>query len=225
MAEELIISEDHSPTLYSKDFNAHYHSVHGAMTETNVVFIDSGLKYLFQSKGDISILEIGFGTGLNAYATLLARNSDVNIRYVTLEKFPVALETIGAFAEQLFQGRKYDDSFQRLHDLSWNHDHHIEPGFIFKKVETDFLDFRTDDFFDLVYFDAFAPNTQPELWDGELFRYLYGRLNDGGVLMTYCAKGSVKRTLRDIGFIIEPLPGPPGKREITRAIKPGNNLL
>lgn len=219
MAEELIISEDLSPTLYSQDFNAHYHSLHGAMTETMVVFIDAGLNFKLKEKAHINILEIGFGTGLNAFATLLNLPMDAEINYVTLEKFPLSGEITDDFIGKLNLDQQAIALYQAIHACPWGDFQKIVPSFNLKKIRVDFLEFRTNSFFDLIYFDAFAPDTQPELWDGEMFGYLYERLVNGGVLTTYCAKGIVKRKLKEIGFIIESLPGPPGKREITRAIK------
>lgn len=219
MTKEVVLTEDKSPTYYSKQFDALYHSRHGALTETNHVFIKAGLLKSLESKSSIHLLEIGFGTGLNAWATLKSKSKDSTIHYTALEKFPINMDNLMEFKSMLFGEMDDDRGFNDIHEANWNKTVTIQEGFILQKVEIDFLDFTTNNSFDLIYFDAFSPEVQPELWTQDFFIHLYKMLSPGGILVTYCAKGYVKRNLKAAGFVVEPLPGPPGKREMTRALK------
>lgn len=211
---------DHSPTLYSSQFDAHYHSIHGALTETNVVFIDAGLNYVSQYKSDINVLESGFGTGLNCFATLQnSIQTNIKINYTTIEKYPVEVSIAQDYIKNLSLNESLSELYNKLHSSAWDQTISILDNFKLLKLNQDFFEIKEKNEFDLIYFDAFAPETQPELWTVEMFELMAGCLVHGGVLTTYCAKGYVKRNLKVAGFEVEALPGPPGKREITRAIK------
>ena len=219
---EVIKTSDGSQTLYLKDKDETYHSRHGAIQESRHVFIEAGLKPLIESgKKEIRILEVGFGTGLNALLTFLeAEKYRIPLRYTSLEAFPVSDEIVS----QLDYGSTLNsnDFFQKMHALSWNEDHSLSEFFSLKKIQSKLEDFNTDEKFDLIYFDAFAPRVQPELWTEEIFRKMYELTGSGGVLVTYCSKGDVRRAMIAAGFQVEKLPGPPGKREMLRA---GNSAV
>ncbi len=207
---------DGSATLYIPEMDEHYHSVKGAETESRHVFIDTGLKAIRQT-APINVLEIGFGTGLNAFLTLKEPLSGTSsIHYTGIELYPLTWITVEAL------NYTSDPVFRKLHDAPWNKEQEIVPGFTLHKIQTDFTryPFKEYNSFDLVYFDAFAPEKQPEMWQPEIFEKLFSIMNPGGVLTTYCAKGIVRRTMQQAGFTVERLPGPPGgKREILRARK------
>lgn len=210
---------DGSQTLFVPELNEHYHSVKGALTESKHIFIQMGLKH--SSVEAPHVLEIGFGTGLNAFLTLLTADTDQrNIHYTTLERYPVTPALIEqlTYPELICPERK--DDFQALHQAAWNTDVQLTPYFTLHKVETDFTSYTFPATYDVIYFDAFAPEKQPEMWTQSLFDTLCQQLNPQGILTTYCAKGAVRRMLQAAGFTVERLPGPPGgKREILRATK------
>lgn len=207
-------TEDGSATLFVPELNEHYHSVKGARTESLHIFIDMGLKAV--STTHPQVLEIGFGTGLNALLTLEAAEADKRpVHYTGIELYPLAWEEVDVL--------KYSDNplFKTLHSVPWEEDVAITPYFTLKKIREDARKaVNTKRSFNVIYFDAFAPEKQPEMWDEALFRNLYTSMNAGGVLTTYCAKGIIRRMLQSVGFKVERLPGPPGgKREILRASK------
>lgn len=207
-------TDDGSATLFVPELNEHYHSTKGARTESQHIFIDMGLKA--SEAPAPRILEIGFGTGLNAWLTLEeAERSGRNVHYTGIELYPLEWQMI----EQLdYVANK--ELFKLLHTAPWEEEVPITPHFTLLKTEVDANKWHTEDSFDLIYFDAFAPEKQPEMWSQELFNRLYVLLNDRGILTTYCAKGVIRRMLQAAGFIVERLPGPPGgKREILRARK------
>jgi len=209
---KIIKTEDNSSTLFSERFKEHYHSTFGAVNESQHIFIDAGLKSL--AKVEISIFEMGFGTGLNALLSLnYAKANSIKINYHTIEKYPVSKDVY----EKLSFSK--DESFIKLHSSKWGVNIQLSDSFILNKQEVGLQDFEHKIFYDLVYFDAFSPDIQPELWTEEVFRNLYNHMNNGAVLMTYSVKGIVKRALKASGFTIEKLPGPIGKREILKATK------
>ena len=227
---ELQLTADGSHTLFIPEMDEHYHSVNGAVQESRHVFIEAGLHHL--ERREITILEIGFGTGLNAWLTLEeAEKSGRNVYYTGLELYPLEwqlVEQLGYISanEQLMPGDNQcpaHELFKQLHTSPWEEDVPITPHFTLRKVQKDFnkLETETEGWkADVIYFDAFAPEKQPEMWSQELFNRLYVLLNNSGILTTYCAKGVVRRMLQAAGFIVERLPGPPGgKREILRARK------
>lgn len=207
-------TDDGSATLFVPELNEHYHSTKGARTESQHIFIDMGLKA--SDALAPRILEIGFGTGLNAWLTLEeAERSERKIHYTGLELYPLEWQMI----EQLNYVTD-KELFEQLHTAPWQEAVSITTHFTLLKMEVDANKWQTEESFDLIYFDAFAPEKQPEMWSQELFNRLYVLLNDGGILTTYCAKGVIRRMLQAAGFIVERLPGPPGgKREILRARK------
>ncbi|RAU84090.1 tRNA (5-methylaminomethyl-2-thiouridine)(34)-methyltransferase MnmD [Pontibacter arcticus] len=220
---EIRQTKDGSNTLYLPDLNEHYHSVHGALQESQHVFIKHGLEHVLSSKKDIKILEVGFGTGLNAILTFpcaLARQSF--IQYDTLEKFPLPMDVIAQLSyEKLILNPELLDAFNQMHLAPWNEPVELIPYFTLQKINETLEEFcPPDSYYDIVYFDAFAPDKQPELWTDDIFAKLYKAIRPGGLLVTYCAKGSFKRSLKAAGFEVEALPGPPGKREMTRGNKP-----
>lgn len=218
----LFITADGSHSIESEQYGVPYHSRHGALQETRHVFIEAGLLDVARTADQMNVLGIGFGTGLNAFVTLLtAEQQKLPVSYHAVEAFPLSRqETRQLNYPEVLEVPERRADFLRLHDLEWEATTKIAEHFEFSKEQTRFQDLDLpDDFFDVVYFDAFAPNAQPELWDEHVLGKMYRTLRPGGVLVTYCAKGSVKRCLRGLGFTVEPLPGPPRKREMTRARK------
>lgn len=217
---------DGSTTLYVPQLDEHYHSVKGALTESLHIFIDMGLKA--SAAPAPRILEIGFGTGLNALLTLIeAERSGKEVHYTGIELYPLPWETIEQLHYADFvNGEQAAQWFKALHTAPWEEDVAITPRFILHKVQADFTNASPQTINDsssiarpysLIYFDAFAPEKQPEMWTQELFNRLYVLMEQGGILTTYCAKGIVRRMLQSAGFTVERLPGPPGgKREILR---------
>lgn len=220
MNRKLITTNDGSQTIFVEDLNETYHSIHGAIQEANHVFIDHGLRK-FHSGETVRILEVGFGTGLNALLTLLnAEKLDLNVDYMGVEAFPVEEALLEKIEYPSFLENGAEDSFRRIHGCTWNEKHALSNSFSLTKLNTKIELLPVDDYsFDLIYFDAFGPAVQGELWQPSVLRLMYDLLNLNGVLVTYCAKGQVKRDLKSVGFTVETLPGPPGKREMTRAIK------
>lgn len=217
-SSSVVRTEDGSSTLISTIFHEKYHSKYGATTESQVVFIDAGLVDATRRCDEVRILEMGFGTGLNALMSWdYADKHRVKVKYVGFEKFPITAD----LASELNYGVSYktQEEFAKLHDLSERLEKKLSPNFSFSKFHEDINTLDKKDYFDVVYFDAFAPAAQEELWTVELFSKMYDCLRENGTLVTYCAKGQVKRNLKSAGFEIESLPGPPGKREMTRAIK------
>ena len=216
---KLVKTADGSHTLYVSGLDEHYHSTKGAIQESLHVFIKNGYEYLNNRK-DLHILEVGFGTGLNALLTLFeSRKSLAHIKYTAIEKYPLALEIV----KQLnYESQLPDTSMSKLlelHNGPWEEWQQLSSRFVIRKLKTDLSSYKPDEKFDLVYFDAFAPDKQSEMWSEDIFKMVYSGLYDGGILVTYSAKGLIKRRLRSVGFKVESLSGPPGKREMIRAIK------
>lgn len=218
MKRQVKTTGDGSSTIYVPELDEHYHSTFGAIQESMHVFIESGLRQM--TKSDLSIFEMGFGTGLNCLLTYLNAGSN-SIHYSSIEKYPVekdmAVELNFSHILNLTQSQL--DIFDNLHSCPWNTSTAIDKNFVLHKIKGDIKGFVHTTKYDLVYFDAFAPEVQPNLWTPDIFKYIYESLNEGGVLTTYCAKGVIRRTLQVSGFKVERLPGPPGKREMLRATK------
>lgn len=214
-------TEDGSATLFVPELDEHYHSVKGARTESQHIFIDMGLKA--SAAPQPHVLEIGFGTGLNALLTLEAAEQDArSVHYTGIELYPLAWEEVDAL------GYSNNPLFKQLHTAPWEEDVKISPHFTLRKIKGDANTVINEELRvvnssfspSVAYFDAFAPEKQPEMWNEQLFRSLYVYMNTGGILTTYCAKGVIRRMLQAVGFRVERLPGPPGgKREILRATK------
>lgn len=214
-----ILTEDGFNSFQLCDRDEQFHSIHGARNESIHIYIKAGLEAIPVENQIIHIFEMGFGTGLNALLTLQQRKNR-KIYYHCVEAYPLsAAEYSLLYYEPHFQ-REEIDGWKRMHQQASEIEIEIFPDFLFKKEikSIENMDF-IDNFYDLVYFDAFSPDVQPELWSETLFSKLFLAMKQGGILVTYCAKGSVKRALKSSGFSIESLPGPTGKREITRARK------
>lgn len=219
LKREIIKTSDGSTTIHIPKWNEQYHSKHGAIQEAYHVFIKNGLE-LFQNQS-ISVLEIGFGTGLNAFITFLEfKKRKLKIDYVGVEAYPVELEEVSKlnYVEAL-NAEDSQDIFDKLHSINWNEKVEVSGGFNFLKRKQFFQDIEDQECFDLIYFDAFGARVQPDLWTEDIFRRMYNAFKNGGVLVTYSAKGSVRRAMLEVGFEVEKLPGPPGKREMLRARK------
>lgn len=209
------MTADGSNTLFIPEMNEHYHSINGAVQESQHVFITAGLKHL--NKDRLRIFEVGFGTGLNAFLTLQATclDTSLHISYYAVERFPLDMDLV----QQLNYGGSHSDLFIKLHQVEWNSLQTITDHFSLYKMLDDSNSCELPDQLDLVYFDAFAPDKQPEMWNPEIFSKLYAKMNVGGILTTYCAKGAVRRMMQEAGYSVERIPGPPGKREMLRARK------
>jgi tRNA U34 5-methylaminomethyl-2-thiouridine-forming methyltransferase MnmC len=206
---------DGSPTLYVPDLDEHYHSMNGAIQESQHVYLASGLLHFIHKKQqpEINVLEFGFGTGLNAFLTALeAEKQKIIIHYTALEKYPLSQEMIN----KLNYSSEDQRLFQLLHQSGWGNPVSISSYFTLQKVAIDFIDFDFSNQYDVVYYDAFAPDKQPEVWSQELFEKLFSSMNSGGILTTYCAKGSIRRMMQQAGFTVERIPGALGKREMLR---------
>jgi len=222
MKTEIRQTKDGSATLYVPALNEHYHSVNGALQESLHVFIRAGLDYKLTQKEEVRLLEIGFGTGLNALLSLQQfRLHPVRVQYDTLEKYPLSADLIADMHfEKFILNPELLDFLPFLHQAPWQDPVSILPNFELRKIQADLTTYDLpENYYDLIYFDAFAPEKQPELWTDAIFLKLYESLQAGGVLVSYCAKGSFKRSLKAAGFTVEALPGPVGKREMTRAVK------
>ena len=221
-------TQDGSRSLFSERFGVSYHSKYGAWQETQHIFIDAGLRYQSIDKNTISVLDIGFGTGLNCIASLFfAFQQNISLEYVGLEAFPVPVKTIIAldYPNLLSWDEEKTRLFDQMHALSWDDEAHMlltskeSSTLSITKRKQRFEEFNDVEGYDVIYYDAFSPEAQPELWTIEMFERMYKALKPGGALVTYCAKGQVKRDMKAVGFTIERLKGPPGKREMTRAMK------
>lgn len=218
-ANDLFETQDGSHSIFSSEFGVSYHSKYGAIQETMHVFIKSGLFEKALQTKEIAILEIGFGTGLNAYMTMLeAQKRELKINYTAVEAFPITLDLANQLNyPEILEEEK--EPFLQLHQSEWDTSHLIRPSFQFLKKQMKFEAIQAEAIYDLIYFDAFAPTAQPELWEEPILKKMYSALRPNGIWVSYCAKGAVKRGLKAEGFHVETLPGPPGKREMIRAVK------
>lgn len=218
MKRALQITADGSPTIYSDEFNATYHSKHGAIQESMHVFINAGLQFYIDktNANKVSIFEMGFGTGLNALlAAQYANDKQINISYDSVELYPLSDDELTPVKNEI----KEELLFSTIHDAAWNEDAIINYKFILRKLQANLLVLKIDRQYDIVFYDAFAPTAQPELWTEEVFSKLYHHMIEGGVLVTYCSKSIVRKALIAAGFQVQKIQGPPGKREMLRAIK------
>lgn len=221
MQTRLEITSDGSHTLFVPELNEHYHSTFGAIQESSHIFIRFGFDTADKKIIPLRILEIGFGTGLNAFLTCLnAEQISRQVHFTGVEKFPLSPEITDQLNYPQFVRPLSPELFRSLHLAGWNRETKITEHFFLHKIRGDILDTALDPAsFELVYFDAFGPEVQPELWTEDAFSLISKAVRQGGILVTYSAKGSVRRALKKAGFEVEKIPGPPGKREITRAIK------
>ena len=223
MKRSIITTSDGSKTIQIEEWNEQYHSLHGAIQESQHVFIKTGLHHFLSlyKPSAVHILEIGFGTGLNAFVTALeAQRQDVQIHYEGVEAYHVLSEELSQLNYASLIDPNQHTVFDALHDLSWEELHPIASHFSLKKRQQFFADIQDKNIFDLIYFDAFGARVQPELWTESIFKRMFNALKTHGVLVTYAAKGSVRRAMQSVGFVVERLEGPPGKREMLRATKP-----
>lgn len=216
MKREILITSDGSSTIHLPDWNEQYHSKNGSINESYHVFIESGLRQVLSE--EVSVLEIGFGTGLNCFITFLEAKRVIN--YVGVEAYPVTsdeVEKMNFIA--VLDAQKDSAVFQKMHQVSWEEKHQITDQFSLEKRKQFFEDITDENAFDLIYFDAFGARVQPQLWTVAIFTKMFAALKENGILVTYSAKGSVRRAMQEVGFTVERLPGPPGKREMLRARK------
>lgn len=213
----ILTTGDGSQTLISKAFDEIYHSRNGALTESQHVFVQHGLMNV--NKPFIKVFEVGFGTGLNALLCAhYAQQNGIQIEYTGVELYPVA----DVIASQLNYHEALADcpiETGLLHKAPWSERVAITPNFTLLKVQQSFVDVQLKEIYDVIFFDAFAPEKQPELWDLSVFQKCFSLLGAEGILTTYCAKGYVKRNMQEAGFRVEKVPGPPGKREMLVAYK------
>ncbi len=220
MEQKLIKTKDGSHTFYVPEMNENYHSVNGAVQESLHVFINAGLQQVHMSH--VIVFEVGFGTGLNALLTFLqAKKNKRRVVYHAIEKYPLRKEQVQILNYPDFTGKDKDtkDVFIRFHEIPWEEEVEITEFFTLKKIRADLLSYVFSSEYDLVYFDAFAPDVQPGMWQKAIFRKLFEAMSPCSVLTTYSAKGSVRRSMAEVGFKVEKLPGPPGKRQMLRAVK------
>ncbi|MGB0525529.1 MAG: tRNA (5-methylaminomethyl-2-thiouridine)(34)-methyltransferase MnmD [Flammeovirgaceae bacterium] len=221
---KIIETCDGSHTILNEEMDETYHSAHGALTESKHVFVQEGLEHFLVNQPRAAVLEVGFGTGLNAILTYeKAHELKKDVLYVTLEPFPIEQTLI----DQMNYGNLLGDDelldyFEYLHHWEWNKVKQIGEHFIFQKLQVKLEDyFPKELFFDVIYFDAFAPKKQPDMWSVAQFKHCFALLKPGGILVTYCAQGQFKRDLKEAGFEVERVAGPVGgKREMTRARRP-----
>ena len=223
MERKIIKTGDGSVTIHLPEWDEQYHSKHGAVQEAQHVFLKMGLHYFTESRNqqDLSILEIGFGTGLNAFLTFLeADKLNLKIDYTGVEAYPVSSEEIKLLNyPEAANALDHTSAFQKLHETNWEERSAISEHFYLTKHQLKFQQITAKEKYDIIYFDAFGARVQPDLWTEEIFNIMFKALKQNGVLVTYAAKGSVRRAMIACGFQVEKLPGPPGKREMLRAVK------
>ncbi|MES2763325.1 MAG: tRNA (5-methylaminomethyl-2-thiouridine)(34)-methyltransferase MnmD [Bacteroidota bacterium] len=214
-----LTTDDSSHTLFSERFNTTYHSSCGAVSESKHVFIQNGLQYVHQrfNTTQTSILEIGFGTGLNAFLTYLyAKDNGLKINYHSIEAYPVPIEQASRLNYTLEHSEQEKHTFELMHQQQWNRAFHISDSFSLTKHLCLLEKFKNEQLFDIIYFDAFSPSEQPEQWTETVFKQMHNILKDSGVLVTYCAQGQMKRNMKAAGFKVTALPGFGSKREMTK---------
>lgn len=234
MKRKIITTSDGSKTIQIEDWNEQYHSIHGALQEAKHVFLKHALFFYYdtffnkiepsklksEKQKELSILEIGFGTGLNAFLTLIeAERLNLKINYVGIEAYPVKLDEIQQLNYVELISEKHRSIFEHMHAIPWNAGRVISSNFQLEKQEKFFQDISAINAFEIIYFDAFGARVQPNLWTEDIFKIMFDALKDNGILVTYAAKGSVRRAMQAVGFTVDRLPGPPGKREMLRARK------
>jgi tRNA U34 5-methylaminomethyl-2-thiouridine-forming methyltransferase MnmC len=219
-SRNIIPTGDGSHTVEIPDLGITYHSTRGAIQESQHVFIKAGLHHAFEQfpEEEIRVLEMGFGTGLNALLTVLeAQEHERKIEYTTIEQYPLSIEDAETLNYTATLG--HSEAFKVIHNAAWNEPVSITPEFILNKLLADLINVDLAAPFHVIYYDAFAPEAQPELWTEAIFRKLYDAMAEGGVVTTYCSKGSVRRAMVAAGFTVKKIPGPPGKREMVQAFK------
>jgi tRNA U34 5-methylaminomethyl-2-thiouridine-forming methyltransferase MnmC len=215
---QIIKTSDGSHTIYVPELDEHFHSIHGAVQESTFIFINTGFRFC---KADpLNIFEVGFGTGLNALLTaIISKAGERVVNYTAIEKHPLNKSVTSTLNHHLFAGEEGQKISESIHSSPWNVQVNICNNFNLKKIYGDFIAESPSGMYDLIYFDAFGPDKQPEMWTIGIFNRIAAMTIKSGILVTYSAKGEVKRNLKASGFEVTVLPGPPGKRQITRAIK------
>lgn len=214
----LFNTNDGSQTIYSEQFNEHYHSTFGALSESLHVYIEAGLNY--SNLKNISIFEVGLGTGLNAILTLIeSKKRNIMINYTAIELYPLDIQIIEKLNYHHFLTKQQYNKFRLMHTSDWNKEISIDSTFTLTKIKADLNNYNLPTHYDIIYYDAFSPDTQPEMWTLETFNKIYNSTKRGGFLTTYSSKGLVKNNLRNAGFKVTRLPGPKGKHHIIRAEK------
>ena len=219
MKREIKMTADGSQTLYVPEIDEHYHSIHGAVQESDHVFIDKGIDALFLK--EVKVLEVGFGTGLNCLLTALwSDKHQLKVHYTGIDPFPIdeKLNMSLNYPSQI-QLPKAQEYFDKIIGSEWEVPLSVHDQFVLTKNERRIEDFESGELYDIIYFDAFGPNAQKELWEYHILESVYTLMDERSIFVTYCAKGQLKRDLSSIGFTVETLKGPPGKREMTRARK------
>lgn len=215
---EIVKTGDGSTTLYVPEIGDHYHSVHGAIQESEFIFIGCGLFY--SKTNPVRIFETGFGTGLNALLSCMhASANQTNIFYTSIEKYPLGEDIVRSLNYTDLLQNESGILFEKIHSCEWNIPVKISANFTLHKIEADFTKTVVPGSYDLIYFDAFGPGKQPEMWCDDIFRKISILTSRNGIFVTYSVSGEVKRLLRKYGFEVSLLPGPPGKRQILRAVK------
>jgi tRNA U34 5-methylaminomethyl-2-thiouridine-forming methyltransferase MnmC len=211
---------DQSHTLYNEELDETYHSRNGAVEESRYVFLKQGFELKAAQQHALSILEIGFGTGLNALLTLIeAEESRTRCHYHSLETFPLPADLVHTLNYTDFVEEQYQEQFELIHRAAWNEPVAVTGYFTLHKISESIHNYQPQTGFDLVYFDAFGPDKQPDMWTQSVFDKLHAWMNRGGILVTYSSKGDVRRAMKQAGFEVERLPGPPRKRHMLRAVK------
>lgn len=223
MEREVKMTDDGSKTLFIKDLNENYHSHHGALQEAQHVFIDNGLKMI--NNYQINILELGFGTGLNVLATIndfMKNDKNHVLHFFSVEKYPISEEEINELDYgSIFNDHKFKELYSQIHAAEWNKSVEILPNFFLTKLHADFFELENISLpkIDLVYFDCFGARVQPDLWEKPLLEIVSNKMAEESLFTTYSSKGSVRRVLQELGFIVTKKPGAPGKREMINAAK------
>jgi tRNA U34 5-methylaminomethyl-2-thiouridine-forming methyltransferase MnmC len=228
MALKIIETADGSTSFYNDELDETYHSRHGAIQEAKHVFLKMGLAPMLEKYSKLDILEIGFGTGLNAWLTSMAvleeagerMTNEKSIEYVGVEAYPIGKEELLLLNYDQFSSKDEEKAlFKKIHSVVWESSQVIHDHFKLKKRKQDFNDIEDVNSFDLIYFDAFGPRVQPDLWSAAIFEKMFKALKEKGMLVTYSCKGDVRRAMLEVGFKVEKVPGPPGKREMLVAKK------
>ena len=222
MKKTIIQTDDGSPSIFVEELKETYHSRNGAVTESDYVYIRKGMQFWTENKPEksLQVFELGLGTGLNAYLSyVFSMENQLDCTYFSVEKFPLSEDEIKALdMKASLPSPQHQHFFDRLHQLEWDQIH-SHPHFNFQKQKTDFFTLPLDMQFDVLFYDAFGYHAQSDLWQEDALQKSYELLRPGGVWVSYCAKGTVRRSLEQVGFQVERLEGPPGKREMLRAIK------
>jgi tRNA U34 5-methylaminomethyl-2-thiouridine-forming methyltransferase MnmC len=215
---QLKTTSDGSHTIYVPELNEHYHSIHGAVQESSIIFIGAGFDRC--NADPLNIFEVGFGTGLNTLLTAFKSASGKReVNYTTIEKYPVEETIVRSLNHHLYAGESGKELSDLIHSAPWDRWASICKNFNLRKIKGDLSGYTLSGKYDLIYFDAFGPDKQPEMWTAEVFASIASVTEKDGALVTYSAKGEVRRNLQACGFEVTLLPGPPGKRQIIRAVK------